>query len=379
LLLVEEARDLRNQNPSLVCSNLIICLNFEYEILETVQVTQRCENLLVNTLMCKGLQQEWTQHDDELRAHDSEMGSPQASKSSPEFNEIYRELNQDILKHSQTKAHESCNKLMTSIGGNITTCNELVTKVIDGFLKQWKLQQKYGETCTTDLDVIQSWCGKLAKSLLNTRETIQLTILHQERHGESKLGLLAFMRSKKVEVQGLLFKLIQSSFVFEKLPPQVIRTSSNFNATLRFLIVDALNITSFQDVFVKIMSEAQAQTFIQTGELPEEKWGKIKNNKGNFQFNEAMHQMTAKFNNMKIENFNRDGIDRFTLIFKSAVTIGDLKMNVSVVSLPTFIIVNSSQEIKALGRVFWDNYFSDESRLFFNVPDQVPWHQLAGA
>lgn len=48
-------------------------------------------------------------------------------------------------------------------------------------------------------------------------------------------------------------------------------------------------------------------------------------------------------------------------------------------SLPVVVIVHGNQDPHAWATVTWDNAFAEPGRVPFNVPDKVPWRNVAEA
>ncbi|KAF5305641.1 hypothetical protein FQR65_LT18686 [Abscondita terminalis] len=64
-------------------------------------------------------------------------------------------------------------------------------------------------------------------------------------------------------------------------------------------------------------------------------------------------------------------------IFTFSVGGGELMFQVWTLSLPVVVIVHGNQEPHAWATVTWDNAFSEPGRVPFNVPDKVPWSNVA--
>ncbi|KAF5306526.1 hypothetical protein FQR65_LT18544 [Abscondita terminalis] len=71
--------------------------------------------------------------------------------------------------------------------------------------------------------------------------------------------------------------------------------------------------------------------------------------------------------------------EKFSLLFQSQFSVGggELMFQVWTLSLPVVVIVHGNQEPHAWATVTWDNAFSEPGRVPFNVPDKVPWSNVA--
>ena len=70
--------------------------------------------------------------------------------------------------------------------------------------------------------------------------------------------------------------------------------------------------------------------------------------------------------------------EKFTILFKSQFSIGgnELVFHVRTLSLPVVVIVHGNQEANAAASILWDNAFSEQGRIPFQVPDKVVWCKI---
>jgi len=73
--------------------------------------------------------------------------------------------------------------------------------------------------------------------------------------------------------------------------------------------------------------------------------------------------------------------EKFSLLFQSQFCVGggELVFQVWTLSLPVVVIVHGNQEPHAWATVTWDNAFAEPGRQPFQVPEKVPWGQVAEA
>ncbi|KAI2810217.1 Signal transducer and activator of transcription 5B [Blomia tropicalis] len=267
------------------------------------------------------------------------------------------------------------------------------SRVLDTELERWRRgQQLAGNGVSYDgysLDDIQDWCEGLAELTWQTRVHIKrLQIMCQNYSAtqyvtDSLFGLVDLSTT-------LLHRLVKSTFVIEKQPPQVMKTNTRFTATVRLLVGGKLNVhMTPPSVSVFIISEHQASIL---GAEPnnliiphnESAAGEILNNTGIMEYHSATKQLSAHFRNMqlkKIKRTEKKGTEsvmdeKFALLFFSRFNIcgGELgDIQVRTFSLPVVVIVHGNQEPHAHATITWDNAFAEPGRTSFAVPDKVPF------
>lgn len=403
--LEEISRNLINQDPAMIYAHLRRSITLEQELLqnslnpndnivsEITQMThQEMEQLVMNVRSAEGFKREWIQKNEAYRLENNEFiqddRMDDGSVIQQDVNTIVRELNQLLLQ----EARASCQNLVMMLNSNINLCQSLTCRVVDEYLRNWKWYQKYDGSNVSingaDLDCIQAWCERLAESLWSTREQIRLTRSYQHQFSGNDDDLLAALPQMHDKVTIELQKLINGSFIFEKQPPQVIKTNTKFSTLLRLLVGNVLSIKiSNPVVSAEIVSEVQVQRIFQTKTLSGSSCGNILNGRSNLEYSEASRHMTVKFANLKLHTFKRPGKkgadnvtdEKCAIFFKSTFSIGDLNVSLSAVSLPIVEIVHVSQESQAWGTIFWDTSFSDLNRDSFKAPDQVTWRQFSNA
>jgi signal transducer and activator of transcription 5B len=388
--LQETSQNMRMQNPCEVYSHLLRCIGFEQQILEQLQypnenehqVTQTThqdiEQLKANVHTAEGLKSKWIRLNEELN---------QNERMEVDDSTIDGILNQELL---WSEADDVSNNLMLLLKNNVALCQNLTSKVIEDYLKNWKWFQKYHGTNVVingaDLDCIQGWCESLTQSLWSTREQISaLENYQQQFSGQGSLNIWPDLHNN---VKNTLIKLINGSFIVEQQPPQVMKTNTKFSTTLRLLVGNVLNINiSNPLVKTQIVSEVQAQRLSETTVISGPSCGKIVNGSSTLEYSEATRKITVNFTNLKLDGFRRPGKraaenvtdEKFALFFETNLTIGDLSFSITAMSLPIVVIVHGSQESQAGATIFWDNSFSVMDRKAFQVPDQVTWQQFADA
>lgn len=228
-----------------------------------------------------------------------------------------------------------------------------------------------------DLDEIQLWFEKLAEIILTTRCCIEATREINNSISSETCGVIA---QAHTDVTTLLTNLIESAFIVEMQPPQVLKTEVNFTATVRLLTANlGIQFNNSSSVVVSVFTGTQHKLKHQNRE--------ILNNTGKLDIQPSTHHLSCTFSNMKLMKFKRTEKNelpfvtdkKYALIFKSTFRTADISINVSVKTLPVVIVVHTYQEPQSWATIFWDNAFSRICREPFHVTDTVNWSQLIGA
>jgi signal transducer and activator of transcription 5B len=172
---------------------------------------------------------------------------------------------------------------------------------------------------------------------------------------------------------------------------QVMKTNTRFTATVRLLVGGILNVhMAAPSVAVSIVSEGQAnQLLISTTQTQKRKEdfssGDILNGTGTMEYQSATKQVSVTFRNLQLKKIKRTEKkgnecvmdEKFSVIFWTDFTVGELKFQLWTLSLPVVVIVHGNQEPQALATVTWDNAFAEWGRRPFVVPDKVTWGRVS--
>ncbi|XP_064408538.1 signal transducer and transcription activator 6 isoform X2 [Latimeria chalumnae] len=250
-------------------------------------------------------------------------------------------------------------------------------------IQSWKRQQQlagngaqFDESCTS----LQEGC----EMLVEVNFLINSMVL-QACGGDLAMEPFGCLREK---LRSLLGTLVQSTFLVEKQPPQVLKTQAKFQTSVRFLLGCKLLNTSQQPPTVKAMviTETQARSLSQPNHVVNESSGDIMNNVSQLENNVTSKTCTATFKNAslkKIKRSDRKGSESVTeekcaILFSTEITVmaNNTSYRLQVMSLPIVVIVHGSQDNNATATVLWDNAFSEIDRIPFVVPERVSWHQM---
>ncbi|XP_067385778.1 signal transducer and activator of transcription 6 isoform X2 [Emydura macquarii macquarii] len=188
----------------------------------------------------------------------------------------------------------------------------------------------------------------------------------------------------------VLNALIKSSFLVEKQPPQVLKTQTKFQASVRFLLGPRLLKVSAKPYVVRadMVTEKQARELALGGYgTPlSESTGEILHNTVALEISATSATSCAAFKNMllkKIKRCERKGSESVTeekcaVLFSTDVALvsGNLTFHLQALSLPIVVIVHGNQDNNAKATVLWDNAFSELERVPFMVAERVPWEKM---
>ena len=265
--------------------------------------------------------------------------------------------------------------------------------VLEKELIQWKREQQLAgngfNNNVAHLETIQEWCEGLAEIVWNLKQQVkQLQMLFEKiiSNDNTSNDLKQLLEC----ITEALTNLVTGTFIIEKQPPQVMKTNTRFTATVRLLVGGVLNVhMAAPSVSVSIVSENQAnQLLVSSSSTPKKKEdfnsGDILNGTGTMEYHNATKQVSVSFRNLqlkKIKRTEKKGTEsvmdeKFSVLFWTEFTVGDLKFQLWTLSLPVVVIVHGNQEPQALATVTWDNAFAEWGRRPFVVPDKVTWGQV---
>ncbi|KAF7489895.1 Signal transducer and activator of transcription 5A [Sarcoptes scabiei] len=276
----------------------------------------------------------------------------------------------------------------------------LMNRVIDIELASWhRGQQLLGNGVMYTgytLDDIQDWCETITDFIRQNRiqiKRLQFFCTNYTPNQYINESLCNLMSSNT----SLLNKLVRSTFVIEKQPPQVMKTNTRFTAIVRLLVGCKINLhLAPPSVTVHIISEHQAALITNGSDnnasviQNESAAGEIMNNVGVMEYHAATTHLSVHFRNMqlkKIKRTEKKGTEsvmdeKFALLFNTRFIINQefadtqMPFNVQTFSLPVVVIVHGNQEPHAHATITWDNAFAEQRRISFLVPDKVPFYRV---
>lgn len=210
-------------------------------------------------------------------------------------------------------------------------------QVLDGELEKWKRAQQLagnGAPFENNLDKIQVWCETLAEVIWSHKQQIE----RAEPLFQNDEPLKTNQIQSKRTLTDSLDQLVRKTFIVEKQPPQVMKTNTRFQATVRLLVGGVLNVyMTPPTVKVSIVSEAQANNL---EKLALESSGEILNSNVIMEYHQATRQLTCPFRNMQLRKIKRaekkatESVmdEKFALLFSTTFKVGggDLVFHVKV-------------------------------------------------
>ncbi|KGL75928.1 Signal transducer and activator of transcription 6, partial [Tinamus guttatus] len=183
----------------------------------------------------------------------------------------------------------------------------------------------------------------------------------------------------------VLCSLVKSSFLVEKQPPQVLKTQTKFQASVRFLLGPRLLQAPAKPYAVRadMVTEKQARELAPSAAS---RPLRAAHNVVALETNPTSATCCANFKNVllkKIKRCERKGSESVTeekcaVLFSTTVVLApsNLTVQLQVLSLPIVVIVHGNQDNNAKATVLWDNAFSEIDRVPFVVAERVPWEKM---
>uniref|UniRef100_A0A8C6SNS7 Signal transducer and activator of transcription 5a n=1 Tax=Neogobius melanostomus TaxID=47308 RepID=A0A8C6SNS7_9GOBI len=207
------------------------------------------------------------------------------------------------------------------------------TLILDDELIQWKRRQQLagnGGPPEGGLDILQSWCEKLAETIWQNRQQIR-----RAEHLRQQLPIPGpiedLLNELNSTITDIISALVTSTFIIEKQPPQVLKTQTKFAATVRLLVGGKLNVhMNPPQVKATIISEQQAKALLKNENTRNESSGEILNNNCVMEYHQTTGTLSAHFRNMSLKRIKRSDRrgaesvteEKFTILFESQFSIG---------------------------------------------------------
>uniref|UniRef100_A0AAR2J324 Signal transducer and activator of transcription n=1 Tax=Pygocentrus nattereri TaxID=42514 RepID=A0AAR2J324_PYGNA len=226
------------------------------------------------------------------------------------------------------------------------------TVIVDDELIQWKRRQQLagnGGPAEGSLDILQSWCEKLADMIWQNRQQIR-RVEHLTQQLPIPGPTEELLKELNSTVTDVISALVTSTFIIEKQPPQVLKTQTKFAATVRLLVGGKLNVhMNPPQVKATIINEQQAKALLKHT---------ILNNNCVMEYHQTTGTLSAHFRNMSLKRIKRSDRrgaesvteEKFTVLFESQFSVGGNEL-----------------------------MFHVKGRVPFVVPDKVTWPQLCEA
>ncbi|XP_055308232.1 signal transducer and transcription activator-like [Sitodiplosis mosellana] len=312
----------------------------------------------------------------------------------------------DEVNRIRSNIDQQCGQILVSIQTVFNLLNETQQILIDKRLTKWKYDQilaGFGDKnikTETDshnknpqlrsaLDDIQTQFEGLYECASGTMSV--LGIIH-ECYGQ--LNCVDSLEAKaSSDITNMLQKLVQSSFVVDQQPPQVITEGTRFEASVRVLLPEYIAIAQNPaEVMVSFLSESQTSQQHQQQRPENLNSGKIDMEKCCFEISPSNDQrLECHLNKMKLTNIKRNSErgtnksvmdEKFCLLFETDLQMLEpinLSVRVWTMSVPVTVASNVNQKRNGWATIAWDNAFFEIGRTLFAVPTQVPWSHIKWA
>nr|XP_056705431.1 signal transducer and activator of transcription 6 [Euleptes europaea] len=248
----------------------------------------------------------------------------------------------------------------------------------------WKRQQQLagnGTPFDEDLAPLQKRFESLVDVCFQLRQQAVASASHLGSELQSCL---------QERLENVFNALIKSAFLVDKQPPQVLKTQTKFQATVRFLLGPQLfkPPQMMSSVMANIVTEKQARELAagRPDASLSESTGEIVNNVAPLETTTTNNACCAVFKNMllkKIKRSDRKSTESVTeekcaVLFIAKINLGSNNTTfvLQALSLPIVVIVHGNQDNNAKATILWDNAFAAKDRIPFVVRERVPWGDM---
>lgn len=293
---------------------------------------------------------------------------------------------------------------------DLKTTQQQVVDTICNFKEEQRLScNGCSETSSNNpLDSIRNVCVDLSNLLLEIRGVLVRACSHTRcfdqflNPNENNYVHPETVTKNAIEmINNQIISLIQNCFIIEKQPPQVMKTNIRFAACVSLLTGNSFLENEKISVHAYLMNEQEAKRFLANPTpIRMKRPANVKTSTANEivnnveYFNEDPHNGTtsASFRNMQVRKIKRcekkhgsatESVtdEKFAILFTCCMRILDISDEIFcwALSLPVVVCVHGNQEARAWATITWDNAFALQSRKSFQVPEYVPWYQVARA
>lgn len=166
----------------------------------------------------------------------------------------------NIVRHYAEQATAAKLQLITNIQVNIGLIAKIQETILYQHVQNWKINQEairagYKSSYSISLDVLQIWCEQLATFENETRKQIKRITHFKNMANIEEPNTPNFLPDLENKVLSLMQQLITSTFLIENHPPELVRTGSKFDASVRLLTGNILN-AKRNDIIVKVSVES---------------------------------------------------------------------------------------------------------------------------
>jgi signal transducer and activator of transcription 5B len=297
------------------------------------------------------------------------------------------QLEKDILQQ-MLRINEKRKVLREKQGELLVSITEFQKKVFKA-LSIWKKEQRTTIYHTVSIEEIEKWSEVLVEAILSAGNQFQeINSLQQNFTFPPFVANLVteYVLTDNSEfvnqVAGLLKELVQNAFIVESQPPQVIKKSTKFTTSIRFLIGNKLGlpIGGPINVDVCVLNDVGVREFVRkNGAAKVRTSGELLNGKQKFQLENSRY--VAEFRNIHVRKVTHNAkkesghsvLDEpFWLLFQSQFIYNRVTYKVFTFSVPIKVISHVSQETQAWETLIWGDAENEGGR-----SEYKPWPELA--
>ncbi|XP_021955886.1 signal transducer and activator of transcription 5B isoform X2 [Folsomia candida] len=286
------------------------------------------------------------------------------------------------------------NEFWEAMRTNTKSISELQAQIFQEKLFVWKFQQQkaangFAAVNPVSLDKVQIYLENLAELLWKSRQQVQemeRLRLRNAVFNDVECDVLL------EDLVTLITNLLNAAFLVEEQPPQVMKKGNKFPTAPKVtLLIGNLHIhmsSPFPQVTTCIIREDQARTLSTSEKLVTAM--SVINDKVNLEVNGSTRRLSAKFATLQLREIKRaerrgsgnnssESVmeEKLCFLFESWLHVGDLKLRVRTLSMPVVVTSHGSQDATAVATILWDNAFGLMGRIPFQVPNRVPWVDVA--
>ncbi|GAB1296843.1 Signal transducer and activator of transcription 5B [Apodemus speciosus] len=246
------------------------------------------------------------------------------------------------------------------------------TIILDDELIQWKRRQQLagnGGPPEGSLDVLQSWCEKLAEIIWQNRQQIR-----RAEHLCQQLPIPGPVEEMLAEVNATITDIISALVTSHVHHREAASSGPEDSDQVCGHCApaggrEAERAHEPPQVKATIISEQQAKSLLKNENTRNDYSGEILNNCCVMEYHQATGTLSAHFRNMSLKRIKRSDRrgaesvteEKFTILFDSQFSVGgnELVFQVKTLSLPVVVIVHGSQDNNATATVLWDNAFAE--------------------
>eukprot|EP00041_Stephanoeca_diplocostata_P029847 m.889378 g.889378 ORF g.889378 m.889378 type:complete len:701 (+) comp23644_c0_seq3:268-2370(+) len=296
--------------------------------------------------------------------------------------------------------NQLCGKLTALVPGMVQVSQE----VIGNKVQEWEGLRMRGtysvEELSQPLTQLRQWVERVTKQVLDAHDQLGMLCLPFAQRLQPWKNQERRLRSHRETLESTIVGIVCRTTLFLEQPPQVLRTTVRFDASIVCLAGNALDLDSANTaVHLDIVNEKKAKELYKRIDnndviaadlrhLRNGSCGTLACNTKEMVYDQTKDCFVAKFKT-NLKTVKRSGAqkssksdatvteEKFCLAFHASIPIGAHTVSVCKLSSPLVVIVHGNQTMNGRATMLWDRAFADHRRVPFHVPDVIAWHHLA--